>query len=297
LAPTLVLAVWATRSVPAPTPNPMGSFAFAALGDAPYELGEVLRFRLVLREIDAHDLSWVLHIGDIFWRPCTDDHYRTALDRLNSLSHPVIYSPGDNEWTDCWEPGSGRFAPRERLASLRRIFFLDPHHSLGGTRLPFETQSDRPEFGEFVENLRWSHEAVIFATVHLVGSGNGLRPFPGRTAGDDEEVRRRSEAGAAWLRETFAEATAEGAPAVVIGFHGNPGFGLPVEHVERRAYEPFLAALEEEVERFSKPVLSWRYTETTTSSSWIIPSRGAPPADGWPTSHDSKSQARSTSAG
>jgi len=57
--------------------------------------GKVLKYRLVLRAIDAHDLSWMLHIGDIFWRPCTDDHYWRALGRFNSLRHPVIYSPGD----------------------------------------------------------------------------------------------------------------------------------------------------------------------------------------------------------
>jgi hypothetical protein len=248
--------VWAIDGVPEPAPNPPGSFAFAVLGDAPYSTFEVLRFRFVLRGMDAHDLSWVLHVGDIFWRPCTDDHYRTALDRFNGLRHPVIYSPGDNEWFDCWERGSGSFAPRERLASLRRIFFADPRHSLGGRRLPLATQSDRPAFGEFVENARWSHAGIMFATFHLVGSGNGMRPFPERTAADDEEVRRRSEAGAAWLRETFAEAAAADAEAVVIGFHGTLGFGLPIDHAARRPYEPFAAALEEEVERFGKPVLA-----------------------------------------
>jgi hypothetical protein len=91
------------------TPNPPSSFTFAALGDAPYDSLEVRRFRLVLREIEAHDLTWVLHIGDIFWRPCSDDQYRLALARFNSLRYPVIYTPGDNEWTDCLgacgEPG------------------------------------------------------------------------------------------------------------------------------------------------------------------------------------------------
>jgi hypothetical protein len=246
-------AIWTTRRVPAP-PDPEGSFAFAALGDAPYYAWEQRRFRLLLRDMDAHDLSWVLHIGDIFDRPCTDDQYRTALDRFNGLRHPVIYTPGDNEWADCWLPGSGGFAPRERLASLRKIFFADPHRSLGGKRLPLRTQADHPEFSEFVEHVRFSHRGVSFATVHLLGSRNGLRPFPKRTAADDEEVQRRTEAATAWLRELFSEATASGAPAIVVAFHGTLGFGQPTE--ARRAYEPFVTALEEEVERFGKPVLT-----------------------------------------
>jgi hypothetical protein len=247
---------WMTRFVPLPTPNPTGSFAFAALGDAPYNSLEVQRFRLVLRDMEAHELRWVLHIGDVFWRPCSDDHYRTALARLNSLRHPVIYTPGDNEWSDCWEPGSGSFAPRERLASLRRIFFAQPRQSIGGSPLPLATQADGAAFQEFVENVRWAHAGMIFATVHLVGSRNGLEPFPGRTRADDEEVLRRTEAAAVWLRETFAEAVATDATAVVIGFHGTLGLGLglPMERVE--GYEPFNTVLEEMVERFGKPVLA-----------------------------------------
>ena len=250
----LAAAVQVTSHRATPTPTPPGSFAFAALGDAPYYPWEAPRYRLVLRDMDAHDLLWILHIGDIFWRPCSDDHYRIVLDGFNRLRHPVIYSPGDNEWTDCWEPGSGSFAPLERLASLRRIFFVNPRQSLGGTRIPLATQADRPPFGEFAENARWSHAGIAFATVHLVGSGNGLRPFPRRTPDDDEAVRRRSEAAAAWLRETFAEAEAAAAPAVVLGFHGALDFGLPPDR--RRGYEPFATALEEEVEQFGRPVLA-----------------------------------------
>ena len=82
VAAVYVVAIVRTRwYVPPPTPNPPGSFAFAALGDAPYNPIELRRFQLVLRDMEAHDLRWVLHIGDIFDRPCSDDHYRTALAR------------------------------------------------------------------------------------------------------------------------------------------------------------------------------------------------------------------------
>ena len=259
--PVLVLALAATvafmtRYVPSAAPNPTGSFAFAALGDVPYNSLQLQRFRLVLRDMDAHDLSWVLHVGDIFWRPCDDDHYHATLARLNGLRHPVVYTPGDNEWTDCWEPGSGSYTPRERLASLRRIFFARPRQSLGGRPMPLATQADRPPFQEFVENVRWAHAGMMFATLHLVGSRNGLEPFPGRTTADDEDVLRRTEAAAAWLRETFAEAIATEASAVVLGFHGTLGFGLGLPMDEVEGYEPFNTTLEEVVEHFAKPVLA-----------------------------------------
>jgi hypothetical protein len=239
----------------APAPSRPGSFAFAALGDAPYNLLEDRQYRLVLRQLDAHDLSFVLHVGDIFWRPCTDQLYRRSLEWFNGLRHPVVYTPGDNEWFDCWEPGSGGFGPRERLERIREIFFAEPTRSLGRSALPLVSQAGREPFPEFVEHARWTQEGTVFATLHLPGSRNGMRPFPGRTAADDDDARRRTAAATAWLRETFAEAQAAKAAAVVLGFHANPGFEEPVEDLYRQAYEPFLTALEEEVESFSGPVL------------------------------------------
>ena len=246
-----------TRGVPAPAPNPPGTFSFAVLGDAPYYAlhGETLQYRLVLQELDAHDLSLVLHVGDIFWRPCSDERYRQTLDEFSALRHPVIYTPGDNEWADCWSEATGSFEPLERLARLRQIFYATPTRSLGGRAVPVASQAGREPFAEFVENVRWTHEGVVFATVHLVGSRNAREPFPGRTAAHDEAAARRTDAATAWLRDTFADARATGATAVVIGFHANPGFAAPAADQHRQAYEPFLTALEEEVEQFGRPVL------------------------------------------
>ncbi|HEX5761463.1 MAG TPA: hypothetical protein VF121_19935, partial [Thermoanaerobaculia bacterium] len=120
---------------------------------------------------------------------------------------------------------------------------------------PLASQAGRAPFPELVENARWSHRGVVFATLHLPGSRNALDPFPGRSAADDAESRRRTAAATAWLRETFAAAKAASAAAVVLAFHANPGFEQPIDDPYRRAYEPFLAALEEEVERFQRPVL------------------------------------------
>ena len=251
----LAVTLWLTSGPPAPTPTPSGSFAFAALGDAPYSWWEEIQFRQVRRSLDQHDLTFVIHVGDIFWRPCTDRHYQAVLDRFNGLRHPVIYTPGDNEWTDCWERPSGGFSPVERLASLRRVFFANPAASAGGRRLPLQSQSANPAYAEFVENARWSHGGITFATVHIVGSANGRQPFPGRTAEDDAAVARRTEAAAAWVKETFAAATASGAPAVVIAFHGAPGFDLAA-NTDPLRFEPFLEALEVETERFGRPVFA-----------------------------------------
>ena len=107
-----------------------------------------------------------------------------------------------------------------------------------------------------VENARWSQSGIVFSTFHLVGSRNGLEPFRGRTVSDDQEVERRTAAATAWLRESFAQAQATSAPAVVMAFHANPAFEAPPGSPYRQAFEPFLLALEEEVERFGRPVLA-----------------------------------------
>src|SRR5688572_27251816 len=179
-------------------PAPPGTFSFAVLGDAPYYVWEEMQYRFVLRSMDASDLRFVLHVGDIFWRPCSDARYAKTRDQFNRLRHPVIFTPGDNEWADCWEPQSGGFLPLERLARLRQIFYPVPARSLGARPIALAHQQT------FIENARWEHQGIVFATVHLIGSRNGLVAFPARTAADDAAVRARTEAAVTWMRETFA---------------------------------------------------------------------------------------------
>lgn len=251
----LIVVVVLSSGPPPPTPNRAGTFSFAVFGDAPYYPWEEIQYPLVLREIRSNDLKFVIHVGDIWWRPCTDAMYEKTLERFNSLPQPVIYTPGDNEWTDCWEPGSGRYAPLERLAHIRQIFFRDPTHTIGQTRLKIVSQAQDPHFSEFSENARWEEKGIVFATVDLPGSRTAMKPFPGRTAADDNAARRRTLAAAEWTRQTFAEAAGRGAVAVVIGFQANPDFEAKPDTPYRAAFEPFMVTLEEETERFRKPVL------------------------------------------
>jgi len=171
------------------------------------------------------------------------------------LRHAVIYTPGDNEWADCWGRQSGRFKPTERLNRIRQIFFANPTRSLGQNSIPLASQGDQEPYKEFVENARWVHNGIVLATIHLIGSENGMRRFPDRTASDDDAARRRTDAATAWLRETFAEAKTLNASAVVISFHAAPDFDDSPEDPDRKPFEPLLTALEEEAERFARPVL------------------------------------------
>jgi hypothetical protein len=252
-----VLLGLATAAVPGcgpppADPPPPNGFAFGVFGDGPYHAWERGRFEAVLADLDRADVAWLLHVGDILDGPCSDDAYRERLAQLNALRHPVIYTPGDNEWTDCHEARNGGYAPLERLAALRDVFFATPGRSLGGVSVPLVSQADDPAFAEFPENVRWTFGGFVFATVHVVGSDNGWERYPDRPPDADAEVRRRTSAALAWIDAAFAEAVASSARGVVLALHADMGLG-PVRAV--RGHQPFVAAIERHTVAFTGPVL------------------------------------------
>jgi hypothetical protein len=251
----LGVLVIATAGPPAPVPTPPGTFAFAVTGDSPYVPWEEVQYPLAMREMDETDLAFVVHVGDIFWRPCSDAHYRKVRARFERSLHPLFYTPGDNEWADCWEEASGAFRPLERLTAIRTIFFDEPRRSFGVEKIDAETQADDPRFPELRENVRWVHGGVVFATVDLVGSLNAFDHYAGRTAAEDDDVVRRTAGATAWMSAAFARAAEIDAKAIVIAFHADfeSESGPPGSYPS--VWEPFLSALEEEAARFARPVL------------------------------------------
>ena len=255
VAALVIAGIWSTAGPPPPAPTPEGSFAFGAFGDAPYFPWEDAKYPQVLRDMDQHGLTFAINVGDIFYRPCSDAMFRRSLDWFNSLSMPLVYVPGDNEWTDCWKATAGAFAPLDRLARLRQILYPNPLMSLGGRAMPVESQSVEPAYAEFVEHQRWAHAGLVFVTAHIVGSDNGMEAFDDRRAADDEAQRRRTEAAAAWVRRAFAEARTTGATGVVIAFHGNLEFHRAATSRRRLAMDAFLTAIEQAASDFQGSIL------------------------------------------
>lgn len=239
--------------LPEPSSLPTGAFAFGVFGDGPYRSWEMGRFQRLIEDVNKADLQWLLHVGDILWFPCSDEIYADRLAALSSIQHPVIYTPGDNEWTDCHEESAGAFQPLERLRRLRSLFFPDPGISLGGQPMGLESQSADSGFTDFVENARWIRGSFVFATIHMVGSGNGSQPFTARSSADDQEVARRTAAALAWMQEAFRIARSEEQNGVVLALHGDPGLEGGGE--ARTGYEEFLNHLEQLVKELGKPVL------------------------------------------
>jgi hypothetical protein len=98
-------------------------FTFIALGDNPYGDPAAVNppYEALIAEINSHSPSFTVHIGDIKSgsTPCDDAMLNQQLAYMNSFASAMIYTPGDNEWTDCHREKAGKFDPLERLAFLR----------------------------------------------------------------------------------------------------------------------------------------------------------------------------------
>lgn len=240
-----------------PAPDAHESFSFALIGDLGYLDREEVQFENVLADLNATTpLEFVVHIGDLssYQNACRDDFQLRRLAQIKALQHPFIFTPGDNEWTDCHRPAAGSRDPLERLATLRTRFFQG-EESLGGRRIGLTRQSSDPARSRYRENARWMRGDVTFITLHVVGSNNGF----GRNAAGDAEYRDRMVANLEWMRQGFEHARASGSRAIMILQQANifPGvtpYSDPPS-VPTNGYDDIRDALEIETIRFGKPVV------------------------------------------
>lgn len=198
--------------------QPAARFSFAVIGDTPYFSSEEWLFADMLKDIDREDLAFVLHVGDFKsgTSPCSDELFAQRLQQFQSVRHPFIFVPGDNEWTDCHRSGAD---PLERLAKLRELFYAGDD-SLGQRKLRLERQSADPRFAEYRENVRWTIGPVMFIGLNVPGSNNNF----GRTPQMDDEYARRGLANATWLAQGFDLAKKNGHAAVFVAIQANPRF-------------------------------------------------------------------------
>ncbi|TDG29709.1 hypothetical protein [Paracraurococcus ruber] len=191
---------------------------FVAFGDMPYcqpaapercpaEEGRVAR---LMATINAARPAFSIFVGDTKGGAelCTDDKLLRALSWMTLADHPLVYTPGDNEWTDCWQGRAGRYDPQERLALLRQRFFPGAE-SLGRRPMPVQQQA-----APFVENARWQRDGILFLTLHVPGSNNSRPAEPGEPGAAGlprgpaalAEFEARDAANRAWLAASFAAA-------------------------------------------------------------------------------------------
>ena len=195
---------------------------FVALGDLPYGSDEVAgsNYRNLIDSINRTEPRFSIHVGDFKSGStlCSDEEFQRQRRHFDRFSRPVVFTPGDNEWTDCHRKSNGSFDPLERLAKLRSLFFT-PYQSLGATTMPVESQSVvHPKFPRYIENQRWVIDEVLFITVHIVGSNNN---FETRDPKAVEEFFERDAANRAWINAGFDLASTRKIEAVIVAFQAD----------------------------------------------------------------------------
>jgi hypothetical protein len=235
-----------------------GGITYAIVGDTPYGPAQLAEFPRLASALNADpDAELTIHLGDIKdgASACSDAYFDRMRANFDALQDPFVLTPGDNEWTDCHRPAAGGYLPTERLARFRSVFYPRAHQSLGLRRKTLETQAGRPGYEAFRENRLWKAQKVVFATVHVVGSNNGLVPWfgaaetPAQRAERLAEYAARLDAALAWLDRTFDFAEDEDARGVVVAMQADLWFSTPLGFTE------IVQRLADRASEFGKPVL------------------------------------------
>jgi len=220
------------------SPHESQAYTIALFGDMPYNALGKTQYPALLADINRAHVTFAVHDGDLKAGadgPCSDSLYSTALDYFNSLEQPLIFTPGDNDWTDCW----GRYGtstlpfsdPEERL-NFERALFFSTDRSLGQHTLKVTSQTDEG----YPENQRWTHGPVVYLAVNVQGSNDNY-PYHDTEMGtgvpvrSDAEIQRqrneeiaRKVADFRWLDAGFDYARQVNAKGVMIIWQADPNF-------------------------------------------------------------------------
>lgn len=229
--------------------------SFGLFGDTPYSHWERERLPDLMAEMDSEDLAFVVHDGDFKngSSACSDEVMRDILDVFQASRHPLVFVPGDNEWTDCHRQNNGGYDPLERLAKLRELFFAGDT-ALGRRPMLLQRQSRDPAFASYRENVRWEAGGVLFVGLNLPGSENNFHGRA-RSGGPVPEFMERSGANRAWLAQAFALARAGQLAGLMIVIQANPEFEDANAGKRHPGYQDFLAQLLEETQAFPGQVV------------------------------------------
>ena len=301
----------AVVAVTAAAGNP-NTLTLAVYGDSPYldkthpELpknAEFVATPAFIKTINADpSIQEVVHVGDIHSGsdPCTKAYDQSIFDLWTAFQKPLVYTPGDNEWSDCTktneEPGSDNDnvaahpdLPLENLDLVRSIFFANPGWTLG--QHPMQVQS---QGAPYIENVMWEQAKTVFVTLNIPGgSNNDIDPWYAKThktswnPDQQAEMDRRTTADVSWLDAAFAEAEADNAHSVVIVGQADM-WDTADAPSHQTNYEPIIKAFAEDATAYGKPVLYlngdshvYRSDDPLQAGSTCYTESGVCPDDAW----------------
>jgi hypothetical protein len=284
----------AASAVPTPTPTPK-PYNYAVIGDIPYSsnaVNSLAAFPSHIQQINNDaSIHLVLHLGDIKSGStrCDTTYFEQIKADFDLSTRPFIYTPGDNEWTDCHRANNGGYLPAgpavpasqlapagpvvngaaagkagnavpSRLSEIRRIFYPTPTSTLGQRTRRLAAQTPN-----YPENVRWteiSHQ-ITGAMLNVPGSNNDLVPWYGAAetpllvAQQNTEYTKRNAANLRMLDRVFDKAVADNSKAVLIGIQADmwdPAIFTPASP-QYSGFRDFVQLLAARTIAFGKPVL------------------------------------------
>ncbi len=223
-----------------------GAVTYAVYGDAPYgttptDTSETDATPAFISAVNGdHRVKAVVHVGDIHSGKqfCTYGYDQQIFGLWSQYQNPLVYTPGDNEWTDCHKSGEGGNVqaggsyvdyangdPVANLALVRQLFFAQPGRTLGQHDQQVVSQGQafdpsHPEDAQYIENVMWEQSNVLFVTVNLPGGSNNDADIwygAGSATGEQlQEAAQRTAADLRWLDAAFGQAKADHVAGVVV---------------------------------------------------------------------------------
>ncbi len=246
--------------------------SIAVFGDAPYGLNnaDTAQFKATPAFIqtinDDKDVSLVMHAGDIHSgkQTCSYAYDKSVYDLWTAFKSPLIYTPGDNEWTDCHKAKEGGLDPLVNLDYVREIFFATPGNAIAVDKTVISQanafDAAYPSDAEYVENVMWSQAGVVFITANIPGGSNNNEDNwygASRSEAQTHEILKRTGATQRWLDQGFAYAKAQNAKAIVLMLQADmwdlDGTAQADQHIGN--YRQYIDNIAMHTQQFGKPVL------------------------------------------
>lgn len=235
--------------------------SFLVMADMPYtpidEINLAKPNGKLAKAVATTPHGFLMHLGDMKSGSlaCTNELLTSNKQLLTSLSsQPFIYTPGDNEWTDCDRATlNPRFDELERLNYVKGLLYDEAYVKKAKQLEGFTQQAD------MLENARWQFDGIEFRTLHIPGTFNGrsqILKTDKHVALDAADTRDKLNVN--WLNQALVNQSAK---AYVFGFQADIYRSTkkqPCADLRRSdcdAFKVYRDAINDFAKRTDKPVL------------------------------------------